>query len=750
MTWDINNRSKEGTTIVRTTSAYNCGGRCLLRLHIKDNKIIRVEGDDAAEPNQLRACLRCRALRKQVHHPDRLLYPQKRVGEKGEGRFERISWDEALKIIARELRRVKDHYGNESILLASGGGYIASLHAGLRATSRLLSLFGGFTGHYGNVSSEGPIWAAQVSFGTPLASHSLEDLVNSNLILMWGWDPARIITGTNTMYHLIRAREAGARVVSIDPRYHDSAAIVADQWVPIRPGTDVAMMAAMAYVMIQEGLHDQKFLDTYTVGFPMYRDDVMGGKDGLLKSPVWAAQICGVEGETIARLAREYATTKPAALLDAHGPPRSAMGEQFSRGAIVLAAMTGNIGQPGGGVAAGFPILPFGNMAAAPMFPGVKNPVEAGGASLRGSIDLNRFLERRIHTNRIFDAIIRGKSGGYPADIKLAWFLGCNYLGQLCHANRAAKALENLEFCVVSELFLTPTARYADIILPVTSVAERNDLTRPWPSGPYYTAINRAVEPMGECRSDLEIATALAEQLGFQDFNPLSEDEWLNKMIKENPETGPQITDCEKFRREGIHRIQLPEPYVAFKDQIKDPQNCPFPTPSGKIEVYSQRVADFNDPTCPPIPIYLKQREDHTDPLREKYPLQLLSPHPRNRVHSDMGRVDWLVEVEQHHVWINPVDAAVRGIVDGDEVLVFNDRGRLAIRAWLTERIMPGVVCIFEGGWYEPDEKGVCRGGCVNVLTYDGYTRGGASTFNNALVQIKPMETRASFKVTQK
>jgi anaerobic dimethyl sulfoxide reductase subunit A len=182
--------------------------------------------------------------------------------------------------------------------------------------------------------------------------------------------------------------------------------------------------------------------------------------------------------------------------------------------------------------------------------------------------------------------------------------------------------------------------------------------------------------------------------------------------------------------------VKLKEPIIAFSKEIGDPDNNPFPTPSGKIEIFSQRVAELNNPLCPPIPKYLNTWEDRSDPLTEKYPLQLLSPHPRNRVHSELFKVDWLREVEPHRAWINPVDAEIRGIKDGDEIHVFNDRGKLAITAWVTGRIMPGVISIFEGAWYEPDENGIDRGGCVNVLTNDAYSEGGASALKTVLVQV--------------
>lgn len=722
--------------IVKTTMAFDCGGRCPLRVHVKDGVIVRIEGDEIPEPDQLRPCLRCRAVRQLVYHPERLLYPQKRVGEKGEGKFERISWDEALDTIAGRLKSVKETHGNSSIMLVPSGGYIGALHGGGMSMARLLSMFGGYRTIYGNVSSEGAVWASLTQYGSVMVGNSREDLMNSKLIVMWGWDPARMISGTNTMYHVIRAKENGAKVICVDPRYHDSAAVLADQWIPIRPGTDAAMMAAMAQVMIENNLHDLIFLDKYTIGFDKYEDYVMGREDGQVKTPDWAEGITGVPAETIERLAWEYAGTKPAALMDCQGPARSAMGEQFNRSAATLCAMTGNVGRPGGSASGGLMGIPVGHMFRGSGLPPVKNPAEEGGPSVRGSLDLNDRLVKRVHTNKLFDAIHKGKAGGYPYDVKMAWFTGNNYLNQLGNTNKSALALKQLEFMVVAELFLTPTARYADIVLPVTSAAERSDLTRPWPSGPYFTHMNKAIEPRGECKSDFQIACLLAERLGIEEYSQFTEDQWLKLMVEHNPETGPIIPDYEKFKEEGIHRVKLDKPIVAFSDQIEDIENNPFPTPSGRIEIYSQRAADIDDPMSPAIPKYLSTWEDQFDPLAEKYPLQLLTPHPRNRVHSELQKVEWLRETEPHVVWINPVDAEARGLQAGDDVLVYNDRGTLGIKAFVTNRIIPGVAAIFEGAYYAPDEKGVCRGGCVNVLTKDAYSRGGASCLNTALVEV--------------
>ncbi|MBW2009381.1 MAG: molybdopterin-dependent oxidoreductase [Deltaproteobacteria bacterium] len=464
------------------------------------------------EPDQLRTCLRCRAYRQYVHHPERLMFPQKRVGEKGEGKFERISWDEALDTLADRLKSVKEKYGNGSIFLATGGAYLASLHNGGLAAARLLNQFGGYVTHYG---------------------------------ILWGWDPARMISGTNTMYHLIRAKENGAKVISVDPRYHDTAAVLAHEWIPIRPGTDTAVMVAMANVMIRDNLHDQAFLDRYTVGFDRFADYVLGREDGVEKTPAWAAEISGVGASVIERLAREYATTKPAALMDCQGPARSAMGEQYNRCAATLCAMTGNVGRPGGSACGGLMGIPIGHMFRMPAIPPGKNPFELEGPKVKGTLDIRLRVIKRIHINRIFDAILKGKAGGYPSDIRMMWSMCNNYLNQTGNSNKAARALKQLPFLAVNEIFMTSQARYADLLLPVTTAAERSDLTRPWPSGPYFTFVNRALEPLGECKSDLEICGLLAERLGIEDFNPFVEDEILKVFVEKTPDMASRIKDFE-------------------------------------------------------------------------------------------------------------------------------------------------------------------------------------------------------------
>ena len=719
--------------MVPTGCCHDCGGRCVLKAHVRDGVIVRIETDDGEEP-QLRACLRGRAYRQRVYSPDRLKYPMRRVGARGEGNFERVSWDQALDEVAAELKRIKASYGPPSILFMRGSGSQAVFH-GAGAVEKLLSMFGGFTQRWGSPSYEGALFASMASYGTMVTGHTRDDFLNSRLIIMWGWNPAETVWDPTTSLYLARAKEAGARIVSIDPRLTPTGATFADQWVPIRPGTDTAMVLAMAYVMVKEGLHDQKFLDTYTVGFDRFKEYLTGLEDGVAKTPAWAEPITGVLAATIEALAREFATTKPAALIPGWGPARSALGEQFSHAAIALIAMTGNIGIPGG-FAGGFMRGYRSRELRLPKE--LRNPVEAGAPPRKDSLHRLRGgtnpSSARIHYTKLYDAILWGRAGGYPADLKMAYIVAQNMLNSHPNVNRGVEALRKLDFVVVQEQFMTPTARFADILLPVNTLMERNDVASPWLGAPYYIYLNKAVDTLYETKSDWEICAELAPRLGIENYTEgKSEEEWLRGIVG----TRGDMPTYEDFRRRGVHKIGLAEPLVAFKQQIVDPAHNPFPSLSGKIEIYSEHMAEMNNPKLPPIPKYLEAWEGRGDPLAAKYPLQLITPHPKNRAHSTMGNLPWLREVEPHAVWINAADAQARGIADGDKVLVFNDRGKVLLPARVTERIMPGVVSICEGAWYQPDAEGVDHGGCANVLTRDEHSPGGAVAANTCLVQVR-------------
>jgi len=726
-------KTDKGTRIVPTAACYDCGGRCVIKVHVKEGVALRVETDDGEEP-QLRACARGHALRWQEYSPERLRFPQKRVGQRGEGKFERISWDEALDKVASELVRIKQTYGPKAILALTLSGGVGTLHTGNMTLRQLLSSFGGYTSAWGDASAEGAVFAARATYGTLTNGNTRDDLVNSRLIILWGLNPATSIYSTNTSLYLVQAKEAGARIVVVDPRYSNTAALLADQWIPIRPGTDTAVMAAMAYVMINENLHDQPFLDKYTLGFDRFRDYVMGLEDSVPKTPAWAEAKSGVPANTIVALAREYATTKPSALIPGFAPGRSAFGEQFHRMSSTLAAMTGNVGIHGG-CAAGFERPLIGPMVP----PGFAKHFEGGPYEERlRQLDVSRRLRRQPHACHLWDFVLKGTAGGYATDLTMAYIAFANPLNQFPNINKGVEALKKLEFVVVHEQFMTPTARFADILLPVTTVWERNDFARPWLGGSYFLYMNKAVEPPEDVKSDFEICRELAIRLGVQNtYFEMSEEEAIGRLVEAMEDVMPEIGDYQKFKGRGVHKMKPPGPVISFKKQIEDPDNNPFPTLSGRIEIYSQLIADLNNPNTPPVPKHIDTWEGPEDPLAKKYPLQLMTVHQKNRAHSCFDNNPLLREIEPQSLLLSRKDAESRGIKDGEAVRVFNDRGETVIRARVTECIMPGVVSLGEGAWYKPDGQGRDRAGSPNMLTRDSYAPGGAFPFNTALVEVE-------------
>lgn len=733
---------------VYTICDSHCGGTCVIKAHIKDNKVVRLETDDAEEP-QWRACARGRSYRQRIYSPDRLLYPLKRDGKRGSGQFIRISWDEALDTVAKELKRVKDTYGNAAILFFCSMADPHVLHH-VNSFNRLLCQFGGYTSPWGSISTEAGIFGTSVTYGTLQDSESMQaDFLNSKLIIMWGWNPAVTIQGTNTSWYLAQARDHGSRIISVDPRHTDSTALFAHQWIPIRPGTDTAVMVAMANVIIKENLQDQPFIDKYTVGFDKFREYVLGIEDGVEKTPEWASEISGIPSMTIAILAREYATMKPAALMPGAAAGRSAFGEQYHRAATVLAAITGNIGVHGSGPAGIVGGGPGGMWGDISLIKAIRrtarvtsppNPVEEGAPPRKFTLSHRRAStssSARVNVSSFADAILKGKAGGYPADYKFLWLSNNNYLNQLADINKAVKAFSKLEFILVTEQFMTPTAKHADIILPVCTYMERNDFYMAIHNS-FYGLVNKVIEPLGESRSQLEICKGLASRLGIDDYNDKTDEEWVKSLVKTlSEEQG--LPDYDSLKNKGIYRQKHDEPVVAFRRQIEDPENNPFPTPSGKIEIFSQTMADWNESLLPPIPKYIEAWESVNDPLARKYPLQLVTTHFRRRAHSQFEYIPWLREQQDQMISISTTDAVTRGIKHKDLVRVFNDRGEMIIPANVTERIMPGVVDVPQGAWYNPDEKGIDHGGSANVLTKNVTSPAGAFTSNTCLVQVEKM-----------
>lgn len=715
-------------TIIPTSGTNNCGGRCVITAHVKDGVITRLstdeEPDDPKSP-QIRACVRGRFYRKTWLHPDRLKYPMKRVGKRGENKWEQISWDEATTLIASEIKRIGDKYGPAARYPHYAWGYNAKIQA-MDLGKRLLSLAGGYLEFYNTYSTAQTATATPYTYGTGSTGNSQDDWANSKLIILWGHNPAESLHGSLTNYYLRRAKEAGAKIIVVDPRYSDTAVAYADQWISPLPTTDNAVMDAMAYVMITENLQDQAFLDKFCVGFDeehmpegipagqSYKSYVLGQSDSIPKTPDWAEKISRVPADVIRQLAREYAMTKPAALVQGWGPQRHAYGEQPVRGATILAAMTGNVGISGGWASgAGY--------CSRQVIPGVPIPPNP----FKGSIPCF------VYT----DAIVRGTEmgakdgvkgvGKLPSNIKLIFNLAGNALvNQHSDVNKTMEILRDeskVEFIVTSELFMTPSALMSDLVLPGTSVFERDNISTPWGFGDYVVYANKVIDPLFECRNEYDWLKDVAEKLGIRDQftegRETMEDwtRWIADGIRKNH---PEFPSFEEFKKRGIYKWTYDKPYIAFEKQIKDPANNPFATPSGKIEIFSKLLYDMKNPEeIPAVPKYIKAWEGPEDPLKEKYSLQCIGWHYKRRCHSNHDNNPWAEEVSRQEMWINPKDAEAREIKAGDRAKVFNDRGTLMIPVKITPRIMPGVVAIPQGARFTPDEKGVDQRGCINTIT---------------------------------
>ncbi len=777
-------RDDDLETVV-TSCAHNCGSRHVLVAHKKGDVIVRLSTDDGRyqeggefgkdtfEEPQLRGCLRGRSYRYRLYAPERLLYPMKRVGKRGEGKFKRISWDQALGEIAEKMKELKAKYGPTAILDQSyAGSSYGVLHnsdqiEGLLA--RFLGLFGCRTSSWSVPSYQATTFSSRMNYGTIQDGNEDDAFAHSKLIIMWGWNPAYTFHGGNTFYYMRMAKQKGCKFVLVDPQYTDSASAYDAWWIPIRPNTDAAMMAGMAHYIFANNLQDQDFIDKFVLGMDKgtmpekykdeenFRDYIMGVRDGTPKTPEWAAEICGVSAEDIKKLAKMYAETKPAALKASWAPGRNAYGEQYARMANALQAMTGNIGKLGG-CAEG--------VGKAWHPEGTAYPYDEYANVWFASIKSDRWAHCVLNYPNVKREEIglwpRGdETDGTIPNIKAIFWHGSNWFNQLTNINKEIEAIEKLEMVVCMDANITPSGLYADYLLPACTHFERHDVALPWYKGHYYIHRPKVIEPMGESKTDFQIFTELAYRLGFgPKYNPKASRqyfthndqvdevylrEWWNNKVRAHQNVKMSWSD---FKKHGIYKFKLDRPHVAFQDNIE--KGVPFSTPSGKIEIFSMQLAqthaDYDGDwrktsygyAIPYIPKWIEPWEWLGDKKKtRKHPFHMVSPHPRWRTHSIFNNIGWLREMYEQEVTINASDAKRLGIRTGDICEVFNDRGTIVVPAYVTERCMPGVLVVHEGAWMDPDENGIDRAGNPDFLTDDNPSPAGGFAYNTVLCNIR-------------
>ncbi|EON8149625.1 DMSO/selenate family reductase complex A subunit, partial [Escherichia coli] len=557
------------------------------------------------------------------------------------------------------------------------------------------------------------------------SGNSMDTLLDTKLVILWGHNPTETIFG-HTNYYFQKMKQNGTRFIVVDPRYSDTVSSLADQWIPLLPTTDNALMDAMMYVIISENLHDKTFIDTYTLGFdensmpegvPANESLVaylFGAKDGIHKTPEWAEKITHVPAQSIRQLARDYATTKPAALIQGWGPQRHICGERTARGSTLLASITGNVGIKGGW-AAGYGGSSNRKFCVGPDMP--ENPVQA-------KISIMNWMQAADDASKVTPQDGLKGVDKLDSNIRLLFSLAGNYLAnQNPDVHQAAKLLEDeskIEFIVLSDLFMTPSAKYADVLLPETSFMERWNIGETWGTASYLILSEKPIEPDFERRTDYDWLRDVAKKLGVEaEFSQgRDEKQWIEHIWEQTrlampDENLPDFATLQKTRR----HLFKSAPHIAFEANIRDPQNNPFPTPSGKIEIFSKRLFDMQDPEIPALSHYVPAFEGPEDKLTAKYPLQLITWKGKNRANSTQYANPWLQEVQTQKLWLNPQDAKQRGISEGDSVKIYNDRGVSIIPVEIIPRIIPGVVAMQAGAWWQPDAQGIDRGGCANVLS---------------------------------
>ncbi|MBL6077184.1 molybdopterin-dependent oxidoreductase [Belnapia sp. T18] len=707
-----------------------------------------------------------------VHAPSRIDRPYIRRGWiegrrrghlRGGDPFVPISWDEATRILAEETARIRAEHGATSIFGGSYGWSSAGrYHHAKTQLQRFLGLGGGFTSsvHAYSYAAAQALLPHVLGTNEVLLGRTTDWMAiarHARLMLCFGGLAAKngmVASGGQGRHEygplMRQAAAAGVRLVNISPFRGDTEAELGAEWVSIRPGTDTALLLAMAHVLVSEGREDRGFLATHCTGWPQLRAYILGESDGQAKTPDWAAPITDIPVEVIRRLALDCAA-QPTMLTAAWSLQRADYGEQPYWMLVALAAMLGAIGKPGQGVAFGYGSI--GGMGVprrelpAVSSPGIRNP--AGLA-----IPVARVTELLERPGEVLE--FNGQRITLP-DIRMIWWAGGNPFHHHQDLPRLQRAWARAETVVVQEPWWTALARQADIVLPATTTLERNDIASS-NRDRFVRAMHQAIPPQGQARNDTDMLSDIADALGYRDRFTEQRDEgaWLRHLYGQwrvaCGRLGFEAPEFDRFWAEG--HVEAPpvapgEEYTQFAEFRADPEGEPLNTPSGRVELFSETVASFGYDDCPGHPVWREPREWLGAPAAARFPLHLLSFQPATRLHGqlDPGRVAAAGKIQgREPIHLSPEDAAARGLQEGDIVRIFNDRGACLGGVRIKEGMLPGVAAMATGAWYDPlipgDPDALCVHGNPNVLTADiGTSRlGQGPSAQSCLVQVERWE----------
>ncbi|PKO55620.1 MAG: molybdopterin oxidoreductase [Betaproteobacteria bacterium HGW-Betaproteobacteria-21] len=681
--------------VVKAACPHDCPDTCAMEITVEQGRAVRVRGAEKMPFTNGSLCTKVSHYLERVYSDQRLLYPMKRIGRKGEGRFERITWDEALDTIAAKFREIAAA-DPRAILPYSYAGTMG-LVQGESMDRRFFHRLGASLLDRTICASAGAAgWKATV--GAAVGADP-EALVDARLILIWGGNP--VVSNLHGWRYMQEAKRRGARLICIDPRRTDTAKRCHQHIAPL-PGTDGALALAMMQVLIAEDLLDHDYIAQHTIGFDALAERVRE------HTPEWAASVTGLDAEVIRSLAREYGRAQPSMIRLNYGLNRCAGAGMAVRNIACLPALTGAWRHAAGGallsVSGNFP-KDVRALARPDLYP-----------------DAKRFPPRTINMSNIGEALL--KAGEPP--VRAIYVYNSNPVAVAPNSNevRAGFAREDL-FCVVHELFQTDTADYADILLPATSQLEHRDVHGTY--GHFYVVNNQpAIAPLGEARPNTEVFRQLAARMGYTESAFTDSDDALAAAAFKRDDARALGVTPEKLATQGWARLNLPRPFVPFA-------KGGFRTPSGKCEFHSDMLAQRG---LDPLPAWHPPAESvaSNPALAARYPLALITPPARNFLNTSFSHLPRFVEQEgSPKLEIHPQDAAVRGITDGDRVRIRNDRGSFHARAAVTGRVRAGVV-VSPSVWWQ---KLSGDGENANAVTSSALTdMGGGPIFYDCLVEV--------------